>query len=87
MIMARGRFHRVAILWLRLIAALMVLYALIDVLWALLESGAKDGTPDQALRGAVWYGIGGLVLWLLSPGIGRLVAAGLDDPPLDPPIV
>ena len=85
--MPRGRHHRIAILWLRLIAVLMILYAVVDVAFAALYYGGTDGTWRQILHAATWYGIGGVLLWLLSPGVGKFVAMGLDDPPVDPPDV
>jgi hypothetical protein len=77
----------VAILWLRLIAAIFALYGMMD---ALLGIAYLSGYPDEAQRafhGAVWYALGGLGLWYLSPAIGKLVARGLDDGSDDTPAV
>jgi hypothetical protein len=84
-----GYYGKIATIWLRLMALLLVFYALISVvylmLWKLPEISSEPSTGPSLWLGAALYGLGGLVLWVLSAPLGRLVARGVDDAEPRPP--
>ena len=70
-----------------MVAVLLALYGLLDVVTTLIY--AVEGAPDshRAFLAAVYFLVGGALLWFLSARLGAFIAADLDDPPTDRPAV
>jgi len=76
-------FRKIAIVWLRLMAVLFVLYAIITAVY--LTRWVESDAAAVTWLGPLLYALGGLLLWVLSEPLGRLVARGLDDSGPTPP--
>ena len=76
-----GYFASIATVWLRLMAILLLLYALMSVVYAIVWSSRAGGA------GVILYAVGGIVLWVTSGPLGRLAGRGLDDSGSGPPAV
>ena len=76
-----GYFSKIATVWLRLMAVLLVFYAVVSVVY----SAVWRPAGQSPWAGVVLYGLGAVLLWLLSVPLGRVVAMGLDDPGAGPP--
>ena len=79
-------FRKIAIVWLRLMGVLLILYGIIGAVFLTRWENPDGSSPS----GATWlspalYILGGLLLWALSEPLGRLVARGLDDSGSGPP--
>ena len=71
-----GMYRRTATLWLRVVAIIMLAYALSSIVYVSLESADQP----RSFRSAVYYAVIGILLGLLGGPLGRLAAVGLDDP-------
>jgi hypothetical protein len=83
----QGYFRKVATVWLRVMALLFAMYAVISALYGALWTASRSvsASGGGAWAGTILYGLGGLVLWIISPALGRLAARGLDDSGTEPP--
>ena len=78
-----GYYAKVATVWLRLMAALLIFYSLISLTYTLLWRPEGQGGGAAVLL----YTGGALLLWLVSKPLGRLVGRDLDDSSAGPPAV
>ena len=83
----QGYFRKIATVWLRLMALLFVMYAVVSAVYGALWTASRSASPGggAAWAGTILYGLGGLVLWIISPALGRLAARGLDESSTEPP--
>lgn len=76
-------FRKIAIVWLRLMAILLFLYAIITAVY--LTRWEDSNGSFVTWLSPLLYALGGVLLWVLSEPLGRLVARGLDDSEPNPP--
>lgn len=68
-----GYFTRLAVLWLRLIAATFLFYVGVGLTYALMTEFSQGGGKSLAS-----YAVVGAALFALSSPLGKLLAKGLD---------
>ena len=78
-----GYYTKVATVWLRLMAVLLIFYSIISLAYTLVWRPQGQGGG----AGVVLYTGGAVLLWLASKPLGRLVGRGVDDSSSGPPAV
>jgi hypothetical protein len=85
-------YTRLAVLALRTMGIIVLLYATPMVAWGILRLGfgatkASDGVTSSGSAFAGWliYEFAGILMLLLARPLGRFAARGLDSPTIFPP--